>query len=77
MKRKLVPEFEMRGEPTRRAGFIPSYDEGVVEVWQLWCRTAEGEDAHRATFAELRKAGFVRRKSVREREAADKPARRK
>ena len=74
--KRLVPEFKMRAEGTQRAGFIPSYDEGEVEVWQLWCRTADGDDAHRATFREVRKAGFVRRKGG-EGKAADKPARRK
>jgi len=74
--KRIVPEFKMRGEPVRRAGFIPGYEQGDVEVWQLWCRTADGEDAHRATFQEVRKAGFVRRKSG-EGKAADKSARRK
>lgn len=74
--KRIVPEFKMRSEPTRRAGFIPSDDQGDVEVWQLWCRTADGDEAHRATFREVRKAGFVRRNRG-EGKAADKSARRK
>lgn len=74
--KRIVPEFKMKSERRQRAGFIPSWDEGTVEVWQLWCRTADGEDGHRATFSEVRKAGFVRRNRG-EGKAADKSARRK
>lgn len=59
MRSKIIPEFYMRSEPEKRAGFVPGDDEGLVELWQLWCRMAEGEDARRATFRDLQRAGFV------------------
>ena len=31
--KRIVPEFKMRAEGTRRAGFIPSDERGDVELW--------------------------------------------
>ena len=61
MKRKYVPEFEVR-EKRRRAGFVPfEGNEPDVELWQVWCRSASG-DERRATMQDLRRAGFVEKK---------------
>lgn len=58
---KIVPEFYMRSEPEKRAGFVPGYDDGLVELWQLWCRMADGEESRRATFSDIRRAGFAKK----------------
>lgn len=63
MKRKsrTVPEFQVRKRITR-AGFVEGR-ETEVELWQVWCRNSEDHDkAHRATFSDMRRAGFKRRK---------------
>jgi hypothetical protein len=78
----LIPEFWVPRE-VRRAGFIPADDdkEHEIELWQLWCRSSDGEDARRATLEDLAHAGFVlrseKRKRVRKGKAANKSTRRK
>lgn len=61
MRPTIVPEFYMKAQEPGRAGFVPSDDEGLVELWQLWCRMAEGEDARRATLSDLDAAGFMKK----------------
>jgi hypothetical protein len=58
-RERTVPEFEKRTKKTR-AGFVSSYEE-TVELWQVWCKSADG-DEKRATFGDMRAAGFKRRK---------------
>jgi hypothetical protein len=61
VKRKFVPEFEVR-EKRRRAGFVPSERDDVdTELWQVWCRSSAGEE-RRATFQDMRRAGLAKRK---------------
>lgn len=59
--RGIVPEFHVASKRTR-AGFAPGFDEDDVELWQVWCQTADGEQSRRATFDDLAKAGFKPRK---------------
>jgi hypothetical protein len=60
--RKLVKEYEVKREK-QRAGFVTGYDT-EVEVWQAWCTSANTSESRRATYSDMRAAGF-------------KPARRK
>jgi len=59
---KIVPEFYLPVETPRGAGFVPGDGVEEVSLWQLWCKSGESDDARRATVADLRKAGFVKRK---------------
>jgi hypothetical protein len=65
-KKRIVPEFQVRTDPPRRAGFIPTYfeEEADIEVWQVWLRSADGEDNRRATFGDMKAAGFKPRRSA-------------
>lgn len=58
---RLVPEFRVTKQ-TRRAGFVPSYDEQEVETWQVWCKNVDGSEDRRATRDDMRAAGFKKRK---------------
>jgi hypothetical protein len=57
--RGIVPEFRVEKKRTR-AGFAPAHfdEDNDVEIWQVWCQNAEGEESRRATFEDLEKAGF-------------------
>jgi hypothetical protein len=63
---RIVPEFWKRATVQRRAGFTPNHfddTDGDVELMQIWCRQADGDEYHRATTDDLRAAGFVKRKT--------------
>lgn len=66
MKRapRIVPEFTTRKRRTS-AGFIPSYEEQEVELWQVWCRSATTGEERRATTADMRAAGYARKRRAR------------
>lgn len=64
-KPRILPEFHVRAKRPR-CGFIPSEDT-EVETWTIWCHRSDGEeqDPRRATTADLRRVGFVKRKGKR------------
>lgn len=57
---KMVREYRAV-KITRRAGFVPGYD-SEVETWQVWCKKVEDGEERRATYGDLRSAGFKRSK---------------
>lgn len=61
---RLVPEVKFKAQQKHRAGFVPNFTDSDddVELWQIWMHSSDGEQSRRATFADLDKAGFQKRK---------------
>jgi hypothetical protein len=58
---RLVGEYRVT-KLTRKAGFVRGYDDADVETWQVWCKSVGDGEERRATYDDMKSAGFRKEK---------------